>query len=81
MNNQIYFIILFVGAITIIPTVDAQLSFGGEEKQKSIEITIDQSAIIHAKHVVYSSNNPGEIQLFYGIVEKSLKITNEEKKL
>ena len=78
MNNQIYLIILFVGVITIIPTVDAQLSFGGEANQKSIEITIDQSEIIHVKHVVYSSNSPGEIQLFYELEEKSLKITDED---
>ena len=78
MNNQIYLIILFVGVITIIPTVDAQLSFGGEANQKSIEVTIDQSEIIHVKHVVYSSNSPGEIQLFYELEEKSLKITDED---
>ena len=76
MNKNIFLIVLFVGAITIIPIVDAQL-LGTVANQKSIEVTIDQSEIIHVKHVIYSSNNPGEIKLFYGLVEESLKITNE----
>ena len=77
MNKNIFLIILFVGTITVIPIVDAQL-LGTVANQKSIEVTIDQSEIIHVKHVIYSSNNPGEIKLFYGLVEESLKITNED---
>ena len=74
--NKIIITSLMVLALAVIPIADAQL-LGTVANQKSIEVTIDQSEIIHVKHVIYSSNNPGEIKLFYGLVEESLKITNE----
>jgi len=76
MNTKIFLIIGIFGIITIIPTVDAQLSFGGKANQ-SIEMKIDTSQIIHVKHIVSSSNTPVNVNLITGTIS-NLSITNEE---
>jgi hypothetical protein len=78
MNNQINVIVLLIALITIIPPVSAQLFLGEEANQKSIEVTVDKSEIVHVKHIIYSSNSPGNVNLFGGIEEESLIVTNEE---
>ena len=78
MNTKIISAIIIFGVIAIIPTAYAQLGLGAEANQKSIEAFIDKSENVNVKHIVYSSNNPGNVPLFYGIVENSLKVTNED---
>ena len=77
MINKLLLILIVFVILTIIPTSYAQLSFGGEAYQKSIEVIIDKSNIIHVKHVVGSSNNQVNVEAFEGIVEDSIKVTNE----
>jgi len=78
MNQKIISAIIIFGLITVIPTVYGQLGLGAEANQKSVQVLIDKSDKVNVKHVVYSSNNPGNVQLFSGVVEDSLKITNDE---
>ena len=78
MIQKIIPVIIIFGLIAVIPTVYAQLGLGVEANQKSVEVLIDRSDKVNVKHVVYSSNNPGNVQLFSGVVEDSLKITNDE---
>ena len=78
MNTKIISAIIIFGVIAIIPTAYGQLGLGAEANQKSIEAFIDKSENVNAKHIVYSSNNPGNVPLFYGIVENSLKVTDED---
>jgi hypothetical protein len=76
MNTKIFLIIGIFAIITIIPTVDAQLSFGGKANQ-SIEMKIDRSQIIHVKHIVSSSSMPVNVNLFGGTIS-NFSIINEE---
>jgi len=78
MNTKIISAIVIFGLITVIPTVYGQLGLGAEANQKSIEIFIDKSDNVNVKHIVYSSNNSGNVPVFFGMIEDSLKITNEE---
>ena len=78
MNQKIISAIIIFGLITVIPTVYGQLGLGVEANQKSVEVLIDKSDNVNVKHVVNSSNNPGNVQLFSGVIEDSLKITNDE---
>ena len=77
MISQIILVLVF-SSLIVIPSVSAQFVLGGDANQKLVEVTIDKSEIIHVKHIVYSSNNPGNMVTFVGIIEKSLKVTNEE---
>ena len=78
MNTKIISTIIIFGVIAIIPTAYGQLGLGAEANQKSTEAFIDKSQNVNVKHIVYSSNNPGNVPLFNGIVENSLKVTNED---
>jgi molybdopterin-binding protein len=78
MNKNYFSIILICALITVIPIASAQLSFGGEAYQKSIEVIVDKSEIVKAKHVIGSSNNPVNIELFEGVIVESIKVTNEK---
>ena len=78
MNHKIISTIIIFTLITVIPTAYGQLGLGVEANQKSIDVFIDKSENVNVKHIVYSSNNPGNVPLFYGIVENSLKVTDEE---
>ena len=62
--------------ISIIPTVDAQISFGEKAAQKSVEITINSVGDVHVKHVVSSSNLPKQMELIYGTVS-NLSVKDE----
>jgi hypothetical protein len=74
--TKIFLIIGIFALIAIIPTVNAQLSLGGEANQ-SIEMKIDTSQIIHVKHIVSPSNMPVNVNLFFGTIS-NLSIINEE---
>jgi len=78
MNQKIISTIIIFSLITVIPTVYGQLEFGAEANQKSVEVFIDKSENVNVKHTVYSSNNPANVPVFFGIIEDSLKITNDE---
>jgi predicted protein tyrosine phosphatase len=78
MNQKIISTIIIFSLITVIPTVYGQLGLGAEANQKSIEVFIDKSENVNVKHTVYSSNNPANVPVFFGIIEDSLKITNDE---
>ena len=64
--------------ITIVPVSNAQLFFGQEANQKSVEVILEKSENVHVKHVISFSNNQANMKVFTGIIEDSLKITNEE---
>ena len=76
MNKKSFFIILLVVLVTITPTVSAQFSIGQQANQKSIEVNLDTTGIIYIKHVISSTNNPVNVNLFEGTIS-NLVITNE----
>jgi len=78
MNKKIFLIILICALITVVPTASAQLSMGVEANQKSIEVIVDKSEIVQVKHVIYSSNMPVNVNLFNGVMNESIVVTNEE---
>ena len=77
MNKNYFSIILICALITVIPTASAQLTFGGEAYQKSIEVIVDKSEIVNVKHVIVASNMPVTLQLFSGIIS-NLVMINEK---
>ncbi len=77
MNSKIYgFLVIFL-IISIIPTVEAQISFGEKASQKSIEITINSVGDVHVKHVISPANLPKQLELIYGTVS-NITVTNED---
>ena len=77
MNKKIYLILLLVTLITI-PVASGQISLGEPAYQKSIELIIDKSEIVQAKHLIGSSDNSVNFRLFEGVVEESITVTNEK---
>ena len=78
MKKNILLILVFFIVIAVIPTANAQISFGEPAYQKSIELIIDESEIVQAKHVIGSSNNPVSFRLFEGAITDSITVTNEK---
>ena len=76
MNKRTISAIIFLGLITVIPTVYGQLTIGSEAKQESIEVKINTNGEINVKHIVSSSNMPSSLPLFTGEIS-NLIITNE----
>jgi len=76
MNNHIYLIVLVLALITVIPTASAQLSLGIEANQKLIEVELNASEIVNAKHVIAASNIPVSVNLFNGVILESITVTN-----
>ena len=76
MYKKIIAIIAILMVFTIIPASNAQLSFGGEADQESIEVKISLSGEVNVKHVVKPSNFPVSIDLLDGTISDIL-ITNE----
>ena len=76
MISKICGLLVIFLIISIIPTVDAQISFGEKAAQKSVEITINLVGDVHVKHVVSSSNLPKQMELIYGTVS-NLSVKNE----
>ena len=77
MNKNYFSIILICTLITVIPTASAQLSFGGEAYQKSIEVLVDKSEIVNVKHVIGASNIPVSVNWFHGVIIESIIVTND----
>ena len=78
MNNQIYLIVLFLALVTVIPIASAQLSLGVEANQKLIEVKLDKWEIVNVKHVIAASNIPVNVNLFNGIIQESITVTNDD---
>jgi hypothetical protein len=76
MNKKSFFIILLVVLVTTTPTISAQFSIGQQANQKLIEVNLDTTGIIYIKHVISSTNNPVNVNLFEGTIS-NLIITNE----
>ncbi|MGY5148458.1 MAG: hypothetical protein ACW9W3_00170 [Candidatus Nitrosopumilus sp. bin_68KS] len=77
MNSKVCgFLVIFL-IISIIPTVEAQISFGEKASQKSVEITVNSSGDVHVKHIVSPANLPKQLELIYGTVS-NITVTNEE---
>ena len=76
MNNHIYLIVLVLAVITVIPTASAQFSLGVEANQKLIEVELNASEIVNAKHVIAASNIPVSVNLFNGVILESITVTN-----
>ena len=70
------FLVIFL-IIFVIPTVDAQISFGEKAKQKSIIIIIGSEGDVHVRHVISTSNLSQQIELIYGTVS-NITVTDEQ---
>ena len=68
--------ILLIVLVTVIPTVSAQFSLAPQANQKSIEVNLDTTGIVHIKHVVSSTNMPVNVNLFEGTIS-NLLVTNQ----
>ena len=78
MFKKILLITIICASFAIIPFADAQLSFGKPAYQKSIELILDETEIVKAKHVISSSNGPVDVYLFEGMIQESISVTNED---
>ncbi len=78
MFKKILLITIICVSFAIIPFADAQLSFGKPAYQKSIELILDETEIVKAKHVISSSNGPVDVYLFENVIEESISVTNED---
>lgn len=77
MNIKIFGFLVILLIISIIPTIDAQISFGEKASQKSVEIVINSAGDVHVKHVVSKTDLPRQVELIYGTVS-NLSVTNEK---
>mgnify|MGYP000716278064 FL=1 len=78
MFKKILIISIICASFIIIPFADAQLSFGKPAYQKSIELILDETNIVQAKHVISSSSGPVDVYLFENMIEESISVTNED---
>ena len=72
MFKKILLISIICTSFAIIPFADAQLSFGKPAYQKSIELILDETDIVKAKHVISSSSGPVDVYLFENMIEESI---------
>lgn len=77
MNSKIFGFLVILLIISIIPTINAQISFGEKASQKSVEIVINAVGDVHVKHVVSKADLPKQVELIYGTVS-NLSVTNEK---
>ncbi|BDQ29978.1 MAG: hypothetical protein K5798_00680 [Nitrosopumilus sp.] len=77
MNSKIFGFLVILLIISIIPTIDAQISFGEKASQKSVEIVINSVGDVHVKHVISKTDLPKQVELIYGTVS-NLSVTNEK---
>jgi hypothetical protein len=77
MNSKIFGFLVILLIISIIPTIDAQISFGEKASQKSVEIVINSVGDVHVKHVISKTDLPKQVELVYGTVS-NLSVTNEK---
>ena len=79
MNSKIFGIFIIITLIFVIPSASAQeFNIGDKAKQKSVEVTINESGEMHVKHIIRPSNSPVEVKLMDGKIE-NLIITDEKK--
>jgi hypothetical protein len=78
MNKKFFSVILVIVLVTVIPTVSAQFSLAPQANQKSIEVNLDATGIVHIKHVVSSTNIPVNVNLFEGTIS-NLIVTNQNE--
>ena len=78
MFKKIFLISIICASFIIIPFADAQLSFGKPAYQKSIELILDETNIVQAKHVISSSSGPVDVYLFENMIEESISVTNKD---
>ena len=78
MFKKILIISIICASFIIIPFADAQLSFGKPAYQKSIELILDKTNIVQAKHVISSSSGPVDVYLFENMIEESISVTNKD---
>ena len=78
MFKKILVISIICTVFAIIPFADAQLSFGKPAYQKSIELILDETNIVQAKHVISSSSGPVDVYLFENMIEESISVTNKD---
>ena len=78
MFKKILVISIICTVFAIIPFADAQLSFGEPAYQKSIELILDETNIVQAKHVISSSSGPVDVYLFENMIEESISVTNKD---
>ncbi|MBT8251481.1 MAG: hypothetical protein KJO99_01420, partial [Nitrosopumilus sp.] len=77
MNSKICgFLVIFL-IISVIPTVDAQISFGEKASQKSVKVVINSVGDVHVKHIVNPASLPKQIELIYGTAS-NITVTDEE---
>ena len=76
MNKKFYSVLFLIVLVTVIPTVSAQFSLAPQANQKSIEVNLDATGIVHIKHVVSSTNMPVNVNLFEGTIS-NLLVTNQ----
>jgi hypothetical protein len=77
MNSKIFGFLVILLIISIIPTINAQISFGEKASQKSVEIVINSVGDVHVKHVISKTDLPKQVELIYGTVS-NLSVTNEK---
>ena len=78
MFKKILLISIICASFAIIPFADAQLSFGKSAYQELVQLTLDKTDIVQAKHVIGSSNNPVSVYLFEGVIVESISVTNND---
>ena len=78
MFKKILIISIICASFIIIPFADAQLSFGKSAYQELVQLTLDKTDIVQAKHVIGSSNNPVSVYLFEGVIVESISVTNND---
>ena len=76
--NKIVFSSLIIFALIALPVANAQ--FGEPAYQKLTQLMIDESENIQAKHVIGFSDKPVMVNLFEGVIVKSITVTNENGK-
>ena len=77
MNFKICGFLVILLIISVIPTVDAQISFGEKAKQKSVIIIINSEGDVHVRHIISPSNLSQQIELIYGNVS-NITVTDEQ---
>src|SRR3989344_5749806 len=78
-SKQVIFFIILASIIAIPIAYAQEISIGEKAEQKSVEVVISSSDEIHVKHVIASSNSPGQVELIEGTVT-NITVSDEEGK-
>lgn len=79
MKLQFFAIFVIISLILVIPTAASaqEINIGKKAVQKSVEVIINESGNIHARHVIASSNSPQQLELIDGTIQ-NLIMTDED---